>query len=162
MNLGETKRTRSALLTIVAAAVLIFFGIANGAAGKPQQDQPATQQSNASADVQQAGEERQTLLLRQSEEEADSKTRGCLSCHTQTDSLTMHETNTVRIGCTDCHSGDASIFTSAKRGSSEYDAAKKKAHVQPRNKENEHRAAYRVRAYTNWLDESREFIQFVN
>src|SRR5262249_18606015 len=146
MNLGETKRTRFAWLMIVAAAVLIFFGIANGAAEKPQaqaqnKDQSATQQSDTSTDVRQTSEERQTLLLRQSAEEADSKTRGCLSCHTETDSLTMHETNTVRIGCTDCHLGDATVFTTAKMGTSEYDAAKKKAHVQPRNKENERSAA---------------------
>ena len=99
-NFGETRRTRLALLMTVAAAVFIFYEIANGAAGKPQQDQPAPQQSNTSSEPRQTTD-RETLLLRQSQEEADSKTKGCLSCHSQTDSLTMHETNTVRIGCTD-------------------------------------------------------------
>ena len=166
MNLRQAKWTPLALLMIVAAAILIFFGIASAAAGKPQQDPAAAQQSSIDQTQQtqqpQESQERQTLLIRQSQEEADTKSKGCLSCHTQTDSLTMHETNTVRIGCTDCHLGDANVFNTAKIGTSEYDAAKKKAHVQPRNKENEHRAAYPVRAYTKWLEESREFIQFVN
>ncbi len=35
---------------------------------------------------------------------------GCISCHTATDSATMHPPPTpLRIGCTDCHLGDASI-----------------------------------------------------
>src|SRR5437773_2868330 len=152
MKLGQTRRTRFVLLFIVAAAIFVFFSIASGAE-KQQQDQPAPQQSTASFDVHQTVEQRETLLIRQSQEEADSKTKGCLSCHTQTDSVTMHESDTVRLGCTDCHLGDASVFTSAKTGTSDYDAAKKKAHVQPRNKENEHSAAYPVRAYTKWLEE---------
>src|SRR5690349_23892635 len=107
INLRQAKRTPIALLMVVAAAILVFFGIASAAAGKPQQDQPAMQ---SSVDQTQESPERQTLLIRQSQEEADTKSKGCLSCHTQTDSLTMHETNTVRIGCTDCHLGDAGIF----------------------------------------------------
>src|SRR2546423_8602536 len=164
-NPGEARRARLALLVVVVAAVFALFSIANGATEKPQsQEQATAQQNDAPANTQQEPESvvRETLLIRQSQEEADSKTRGCLSCHTQTDSLTMHETGTVRIGCTDCHLGDASVFTTAKAGTSEYDDARKKAHVQPHNKENEHKAAYPVRAYTNWLGESREFIQFVN
>src|SRR6267378_4093972 len=44
--------------------------------------------------------------LGQLQEEADAKSTGCIACHGQTDSPTMHTTNTVRLGCTDCHGGD--------------------------------------------------------
>src|SRR5207248_686466 len=34
---------------------------------------------------------------------------GCISCHTQSDSATMHETGTVKISCVDCHGGSGAI-----------------------------------------------------
>ncbi len=37
------------------------------------------------------------------------KSDGCYSCHVQTDQPTMHKTPAVRLGCTDCHGGDASV-----------------------------------------------------
>src|ERR1700687_1815555 len=46
-------------------------------------------------------------LIGQTQEEADRKSAGCISCHTQTDEPTMHATGTLRLGCTDCHGGDA-------------------------------------------------------
>src|SRR5690242_14933356 len=49
------------------------------------------------------------VLLLQSQAEADRKSAGCLTCHTATDSPTMHSTGTVRLGCTDCHAGNAEI-----------------------------------------------------
>src|SRR6266571_4026198 len=39
----------------------------------------------------------------QSQEEADRRSSGCISCHTSTDEPTMHPTKTVHLGCTDCH-----------------------------------------------------------
>src|SRR5580765_5127095 len=53
------------------------------------------------------------LLILQTQEEADAKTRGCMSsgCHNPIDSTTMHAPGTVRLGCTDCHGGDASVMT---------------------------------------------------
>src|SRR5258707_8198726 len=69
----------------------------------------------------------------QSQEEADRKSSGCISCHTSTDEPTMHPTRTVHIGCTDCHGGNASVFlsedTSAK--SPPYNSSTKKTHPQP-------------------------------
>ena len=44
----------------------------------------------------------------QSMAEALQKSAGCQSCHTTTDSMTMHESPSVVLGCTDCHGGDAS------------------------------------------------------
>src|SRR5260370_14345978 len=45
----------------------------------------------------------------QSQEEADRKSSGCISCHTSTDEPTMHPTKTVHLRCTDCHGGNASV-----------------------------------------------------
>ena len=47
------------------------------------------------------------VLQQQTAEEVTRKGAGCVTCHTQTDSPSMHETSTVRLGCIDCHGGDA-------------------------------------------------------
>src|SRR5208283_4504450 len=71
----------------------------------------------------------------QSPEEAARKSIGCVTCHTSTDEPTMHPTKTVFLGCTDCHGGNSSISVSigTAPNSVEYNAAKEKAHVQPRD-----------------------------
>ena len=46
----------------------------------------------------------------QSKAEAAAKSAGCLSCHTATDSPSMHRSEAVVLGCTDCHGGDAGVF----------------------------------------------------
>ncbi|MBT8115353.1 MAG: hypothetical protein KJP04_08230, partial [Arenicella sp.] len=45
----------------------------------------------------------------QTQVSADSKSSGCLTCHTATDQHTMHSNPGVILGCTDCHGGDATI-----------------------------------------------------
>src|SRR5580704_12760983 len=64
----------------------------------------------------------------QSQEQADRKSTGCMSCHTSTDEPTMHATKTVSLGCTDCHGGNASIRVTGgiRADSAEYQAAKEK------------------------------------
>jgi hypothetical protein len=100
----------------------------------------------------------------QSQEEADRKSAGCVTCHTATDEPTMHPSKAVHIGCTDCHGGNVSISVIAgtSPGSLEYIAAKEKAHVQPRDAFFKNRTAVPERAYTHWLKESAEYIRFVN
>ncbi len=100
----------------------------------------------------------------QSQEEADRKSSGCVSCHTSTDEPTMHPTKTVHLGCTDCHGGNSSISIapSAALNSPEYNSAKEKAHVQPRDPSFRNRSALPERTYTKWLGESAEYIKFVN
>src|SRR5580693_1127845 len=44
----------------------------------------------------------------QSLSDVDRKSIGCLGCHTETDRLSMHDNPAVKLGCTDCHGGDAS------------------------------------------------------
>src|SRR5271169_4446036 len=64
----------------------------------------------------------------QSQQEADSKSTGCIACHTSTDEPTMHPTKTVFLGCTDCHGGSSSISVAGvAANSAEYNAAKEKA-----------------------------------
>ena len=102
--------------------------------------------------------------LVQSQEEADRKSTGCVACHGQTDSPSMHPTGTVRLGCADCHGGNADIQppAGAKSGEGPYDQAKKQAHPRPRIASMWRGSANPVRAYANWLKESQEYIQFVN
>lgn len=110
-----------------------------------------------------AAEEEQapSPLLRQTQAEADAKSTGCLSCHVGIEP--MHDTPTVKLGCVDCHGGnnDASGAGLAK-GSPEYEAAKKAAHVAPRHPERWQSSANPVRSYTLLNHESPEFIRFFN
>ena len=41
-----------------------------------------------------------------------AKASGCVSCHVKTDEPSMHPTGTVRLGCVDCHGGDATVILS--------------------------------------------------
>ena len=47
--------------------------------------------------------------VRQTVDEALAKTEGCQSCHVATEAPTMHVSPAVRLGCTDCHGGNAAI-----------------------------------------------------
>ncbi|MGB8492840.1 MAG: hypothetical protein WCE53_00415 [Candidatus Acidiferrum sp.] len=100
----------------------------------------------------------------QSQEDADRKSFGCISCHTATDEPTMHPSKGVHLGCTDCHGGNVSVNVASGTApnSPEYNAAKEKAHVQPRQALFKNRTAIPERAYTEWLKESAEYIKFVN
>ena len=101
-------------------------------------------------------------LLQQSQEEADRKSSGCMTCHTSTDSSTMHTSGTVRLGCIDCHGGDNDIR--AGQGispkSEEYEHQKRQAHPQPNVLKGQ--AANPVRSYTDWLREDWNYVRFVN
>jgi hypothetical protein len=128
--------------------------------------QSADAQQSTSAPASAAGEPQagDQLLLRQTQAEADLKSSGCRSCHTSMDTVNMHERPTVRIGCTDCHGGDpkVSVTVNSLPQSAEYQGAKAKAHVQPRVLDNRNQGANPVRAYTKWLQEDPQYIQFVN
>jgi hypothetical protein len=45
----------------------------------------------------------------QTQSMADTKSQGCVTCHTSSDRHTMHSNPAVVLGCTDCHGGDASV-----------------------------------------------------
>jgi len=74
----------------------------------------------------------------QSAEDMAAKSEGCVSCHTESDAKTMHVSTAVRLGCTDCHGGNASIFNPLEGGIPHgnddpgFSAAREKAHVLPK------------------------------
>jgi len=103
---------------------------------------------------------------RQSVAEMEAKSEGCNSCHVKTDAPTMHVSPAVRLGCTDCHGGNASV-----RGNSElphdhpdYVAARDKAHVLPKYPNAWHfpSSANPKRSYALLNQESPEFVKFIN
>jgi hypothetical protein len=103
------------------------------------------------------------VLLTQSQADADRKSSGCLTCHISTDSPTMHTTQTVRLGCVDCHGGNSETGLNAgvQPGSAEYTQAKKEAHPQSRIMDS-NRSSNPVRIYAGWLQEGWDYIRFVN
>jgi hypothetical protein len=96
--------------------------------------------------------------------EAQAASAGCVTCHTKTDEATMHPSGTVTLGCATCHGGDPKVSVAAGLDveSKAYRDAKKQAHPQARVSDLWKTAANPERAYTAWLDESPEYIQFVN
>jgi len=103
-------------------------------------------------------------FIGQSQEDADRKSAGCISCHTSTDEPTMHPTKTIHLACTDCHGGNSSVSVALGMApdSAEYKAVKEKAHVQPRDSSFKNRSNLPERAFTKWLKESADYVKFVN
>ena len=96
--------------------------------------------------------------------DSDAASAGCITCHTKTDEATMHPSGTVVLGCATCHGGDPTVKVAAPVDvqSNQYRDAKRRAHPQPRISDLWKSAANPERAYTAWLQESAEYIQFVN
>jgi len=124
----------------------------------------------------------------QSQAQADSKTDGCVTCHTQTDQPTMHASQSVVLGCTDCHGGDPDVryagtstwkaeavshfiskdgsktLTAKRNFPTDYRNAMDQAHVLPRYPKSWNFPASRnpERSYTLLNREAPEFTRFVN
>src|ERR1700685_181226 len=113
---------------------------------------------------QQSGPSSSGSRLGEPQEEADHKSAGCVACHGQTDYASMHTTGTVRLGCVDCHGGNAEMLPppGTQKSSAAYDDAKKKAHPKPSIPDLWRSSANPVRPFTEWLKETKEYIQFVN
>jgi hypothetical protein len=98
--------------------------------------------------------------------EVDRKSVGCLGCHTETDRLSMHDNPAVKLGCTDCHGGDASQIPEKglPRMEFEYIRLRDLAHVLPRYPAewSYPHSAKPQRSYTLLNRESPEFIRFIN
>ena len=84
----------------------------------------------------------------QTQAAADAKSSGCLTCHKNIEP--MHASPAVRLGCTDCHGGNAGATT------------KEQAHVKPLHSEIWRSSANPPRTYTALLQESPEFVKFIN
>jgi hypothetical protein len=94
-----------------------------------------------------------SALRTQNSELALTKSAGCLTCHLGIEP--MHSSASVKLGCTDCHGGDASAAT------------KQAAHVQPKlaalwAHDGVYSSANPERSYAKLNDESAEFVRFVN
>jgi hypothetical protein len=87
-------------------------------------------------------------LSRQTSTAAAAKSTGCIKCHK--DAHDPHYSSSVKLGCVDCHGGNASATD------------KKHAHVQPRFAEVFRTSGNPVRSYTALNHESPEFIRFMN
>ena len=87
-------------------------------------------------------------LMKQTAGEAHGKSVGCIVCHQG--SGDPHCKPTIRIGCTDCHGGDATAVR------------KELAHVAPRNPQFWPTSGNPVRSYTLLNNESPAFVRFVN
>nr|WP_235506749.1 hypothetical protein [Altererythrobacter sp. Root672] len=95
-----------------------------------------------------------------------SKSDGCYSCHVRTDAPTMHESPAVRLGCTDCHGGDATVTGNSELEHDDpaYVSARERAHVLPLYPGSWHypSSANPERSYALLNRESPEFVKFVN
>jgi hypothetical protein len=87
-------------------------------------------------------------LMEQTAEQAHAKSTGCVACHRNTGD--PHCKPTLRLGCTDCHGGDASA------------TVKELAHPRARHPHLWPTSANPVRSYTLLNHESPEFVRFVN
>ena len=90
----------------------------------------------------------QSDLIRQSLEEAFKKSEGCLFCHNGIEK--MHKSPAVKLGCTDCHGGNAQVKTI------------KEGHVKPKYADKWKTSANPVRSYTLLNKEKPEFVKFAN
>lgn len=87
-------------------------------------------------------------LMRQTTEQMHAKSAGCVTCHANVGD--PHFKDTLRLGCTDCHGGNAGC------------ADKETAHVSARFPEMWKSGANPVRSYALLNHESPDFIRFVN
>jgi hypothetical protein len=144
---------RALLISILCALALAPAWAATDAAG-PVDDRPVKRAPPAP--------EKQTQAA------ADAKSRGCVTCHTESDRATMHANPGVVLGCADCHGGDAKVArpdaTRYQEGSKTYRAAMDAAHVLPRYPKawKAPGSATPERTYTLLNREHPEFIRFIN
>ena len=106
----------------------------------------------------------QPSLLGQSQADVDRKSAGCVSCHVKTDEPSMHPTRTVRLGCVDCHGGDANAILppGTSNDTAEYERLKNRAHPQPDDPALKDVSANPQRLYAQWLRENYAYVRFVN
>jgi len=102
----------------------------------------------------------------QSQEEADAKSAGCISCHTKSDAPSMHDNSAVLLGCADCHGGDASVKAPEGLAAADpqYATLRDRAHVLPRYPQdwNYPHSANPKESYTLLNKEAPEYVRFVN
>ena len=96
-----------------------------------------------------------------------SKSEGCISCHTESDSKTMHASPAVQLGCVDCHGGDAKVFlrdASLNASSQRYQSLIAEAHPVPHYQDTWDfpSSANPKQSFTLLNKENPEYIRFAN
>ena len=109
----------------------------------PQRSEPPVP-----VEVEPASPNRQPDLQRQTREQADAKSWSCVQCHQNV--ADMHDRETVKLGCIDCHGGDPTTTDLSR------------AHIHPLQPDAWPSSANPVRSYTLLNHESPAFIRFVN
>ncbi|MGH7803755.1 MAG: hypothetical protein ACREQJ_05360, partial [Candidatus Binatia bacterium] len=138
-------RTRFRLLALLLC--LAPVAIADEA---PPEAPPAAEAPAAEAPAAEAIAKAPTVdLMNQSSDEVTRKNEGCVSCHTATDSASMHEAD-ILLACVDCHGG---TIGAREKGI---------AHVAPLQPSVFKTSANPVRSNAAFLKESPEFVQFIN
>jgi hypothetical protein len=159
VNRHQLKASAAALAHASALMLLASAGIAAplGAVGTGIEDEHPVARHYTAAPASTSNE---------TDEQVQSKSSGCLSCHTASDRPTMHASDAVNLGCADCHGGDASVSLrqGVARGVPEYSKVMDAAHVLPRFPKawRYPSSANPPRSYTLLNRESPEFIRFVN
>ncbi|MGQ0735151.1 MAG: hypothetical protein ACT4QD_16050 [Acidobacteriota bacterium] len=150
------NRTVKPTALLVGAALTLVLTLAWYAIGTVTVEADAGAQSTTSP----AGQA--PTLNSQPQADVDRKSAGCLSCHTP-DAPSMHAEG-VRAGCTDCHGGNASAMRdkALAKGSAQFRQIQDQAHVQPRLSLWRGSSANPENVWFQTLDESAEFIRFVN
>ena len=159
MSGSSFKSGRGAsLLCAVSVAALALFAF--GALLPQDAEAQDTQAQDAAAQ----GSGPELLDARFSVAQVDSQSVGCVSCHGMTEASSMHATGTVQIGCQFCHGGHPDVMKPAGSniGDAAYNQAKSQAHPKPSIPELWPSSANPVRPWTEWLQESAEYIKFVN
>jgi hypothetical protein len=103
-------------------------------------------------------------VSKQTAEQVETKSAGCVSCHTTMDTKTMHVSSAVAIGCTDCHGGDSAVTSpsGAVMGSPTYDDAMNRAHILPKNTKIFKGSGNPPQSGSYANSETWEYIRFVN
>ena len=149
--------SRSHLPTTLLTAATLTFALTLGWQLMPVR---ASASEGVVEDLQQATPQ-PSAIAKQSQEEADKKSVGCLTCHTP-DTKSMHPTE-VRAGCTDCHGGNAGAMRDKgmSRESSQFADIQRQAHVQPRL-DIWRTSGNPASVWEQSIKESPEYIRFVN
>ena len=149
MRFSKTLLFGGAILGVNLFLVGVVSTLGVAAGERRQESTPTTSSYPGFYELQRSLDLEQSLLG-QSEEAAEAKSRGCMAsgCHMGIEK--MHTSETVRLGCTDCHGGNASA--------TEEDVA----HVLPGDNETFVGSANPVRVATAWTKERAEFIRFAN
>src|ERR1043166_3495004 len=141
-------RTKSELLRVIPGSLCLLLAIAARAATDDGYGPPIS----VARELPKGPAPTRDWWIDQTREKARANSLGCLQCHTNIDTYSMHLSTNVVLGCTDCHGGNATPGLESMR----------KAHVLPRNEEFWKSSANPSDSTVLLNHESAEFIQFVN